>query len=322
MFLDVDLTNVEANRLDSLKQVHQEAIALLKEDPSAFWQGLQESAIQFGLKVLAALVIYIVGAWLIRRVRKLLERVFAKKGTERTLASFVCSLITILLTVVLVVITVSTLGIDTTSIAALLAAGGMAIGMALSGTVQNFAGGIMILGFKPFQSGDFIAACGYKGTVMDVSIVSTKILTVDNRVVILPNGKLSNDTIDNYSAQTLRRVDLEVNVRYGIDADACVAEIQRMLAADERILTSKDERPPVRGQGAINTNGMPIPDPFVALLRLNESNITLVVRAWVLTENYWPVYFDLQKRFYTELPKLGFGFAYPHRDITILNEKP
>jgi small conductance mechanosensitive channel len=157
---------------------------------------------------------------------------------------------------------------------------------------------------------------------MDVSIVSTKILTVDNRVVILPNGKLSNDTIDNYSAQTLRRVDLEVNVRYGVDADACVAEIQRMLAADERILTSKDERPPVRGQGAINTNGMPIPDPFVALLRLNESNITFVVRAWVLTENYWPVYFDLQKRFYTELPKLGFGFAYPHRDITILNEKP
>ena len=322
MFLDVDLTSVEASKLDSLKQVHQEAIALLKEDPSAFWQGLQETAIQFGLKVLAALAIYIIGAWLIRRVRKVMERVFQKKGTERTLASFVCSLVTILLTVVLIVITVSTLGIDTTSIAALLAAGGMAIGMALSGTVQNFAGGIMILAFKPFQAGDFIAACGYKGTVMDVSIVSTKILTVDNRVVILPNGKLSNDTVDNYSAQSLRRVDIEVNVQYGVDADACMAAIQQLLAADERILTSKDERPEVRDKGAINTKGMPIPDPFVALLRLNESNITFVVRAWVLTENYWPVYFDLEKTLYTELPKQGFSFAYPHRDVRILNEKP
>jgi len=320
LLLDVDLAATEANKLDSLKHVHQEAVELLKNDPNAFLQSLQEGAIELGIKVLAALAIYIIGAWLIRRVRSILERIFRRKGTEGTLSSFVCSLVTILLTVLLIVITISTLGIDTTSIAALLAAGGMAIGMALSGTVQNFAGGIMILVFKPFKAGDFISACGFKGVVMEVNIVSTKILTTDNRVVILPNGKLSNDTIDNYSAQSLRRVDLEVNVQYGVDADACIAAIQQILATDERIMTSKDERPTVRTEAAINTKGLPIPDPFVALLRLNDNDITFVVRAWVRSENYWDVYFSLQKTIYTELPKQGFGFAYPHCDVRILGE--
>lgn len=320
MLLQINLNTADPAKLDSLKQVHQEAIMLLKTDPNAFWQSFLDSAIQFGLKVLAALVIYLIGAWIIRRVRKVLERIFQRKKTERTLASFVCSLVTIILTVLLIVITISTLGIDTTSFAALLAAGGMAIGMALSGTVQNFAGGIMILAFKPFKAGDFIEACGYKGVVMEVNIVNTKILTTDNRVVILPNGTLSNGTIDNYSAQSLRRVDIEVSVAYGSDADKCIATIQEILAADERILTSKDERPPVRGEGAVNTKGMPIPDPFVALLRLNANDITFIVRAWVLSDNYWPVYFHLQQTFYTELPKHGFSFAFPQRDVRIISK--
>lgn len=320
MLLQINLNTADPAKLDSLKQVHQEAITLLKTDPNAFWQSFLDSAIQFGLKVLAALVIYLIGAWIIRRVRKVLERIFQRKKTERTLASFVCSLVTIILTVLLIVITISTLGIDTTSFAALLAAGGMAIGMALSGTVQNFAGGIMILAFKPFKAGDFIEACGYKGVVMEVNIVNTKILTTDNRVVILPNGTLSNGTIDNYSAQSLRRVDIEVSVAYGSDANKCIATIQEILAADERILTSKDERPPVRGEGAVNTKGMPIPDPFVALLRLNANDITFIVRAWVLSDNYWPVYFHLQQTFYTELPKHGFSFAFPQRDVRIISK--
>lgn len=320
MLLQINLNTADPAKLDSLKQVHQEAITLLKTDPNAFWQSFLDSAIQFGLKVLAALVIYLIGAWIIRRVRKVLERIFQRKKTERTLASFVCSLVTIILTVLLIVITISTLGIDTTSFAALLAAGGMAIGMALSGTVQNFAGGIMILAFKPFKAGDFIEACGYKGVVMEVNIVNTKILTTDNRVVILPNGTLSNGTIDNYSAQSLRRVDIEVSVAYGSDADKCIDTIQEILAADERILTSKDERPPVRGEGAVNTKGMPIPDPFVALLRLNANDITFIVRAWVLSDNYWPVYFHLQQTFYTELPKHGFSFAFPQRDVRIISK--
>ena len=319
MLLQINLTS-DPVKLDSLKQVHEEALTLLKTDPDAFWQSFTESAIQFGLKVLAALLIYLIGAWIIRQVRKAMERVFRKKNTERTLASFVSSLVSILLTVILVVITISTLGVDTTSIAALLAAGGRAIGMALSGTVQNFAGGIMIQVFKPFQAGDFIEACGYKGTVMDVSIVATKILTTDNRVVILPNGTLSNGTIDNYTAQSLRRVDIELNVGYGTDADLCEKAIRQIISEEERILTSKDDRPAVRGVSAVSTKGLPIPDPFVALLRLNESYITFVVRTWVLTENYWDVFFSLQKRLYTELPKHGIAFAHPQREVRILKE--
>lgn len=321
MLLQINFNTADPAKLDSLKQVRHEAITLLKTDPNAFWQSFLDSAIQFGLKVLAAIVIYLIGAWIIGRVRKVLERVFRRKKTERTLASFICSLVSILLTVLLIVITISTLGVDTTSIAALLAAGGMAIGMALSGTVQNFAGGIMIQVFKPFQAGDFIDACGYKGIVMEVNIVSTKILTTDNRVVILPNGTLSNGTIDNYTAQSVRRVDIEMNVGYGTDAEAYKAAVLKVISSDERILTSKDKRPPVRGVSAVNTNDMAIPDPFVALLRFNESTITFVVRVWVLKENYWDVFFDLQQRLYNELPKQGFLFAYPHRDVRIISEK-
>lgn len=268
MLLQINLNTADPAKLDSLKQVQAEALELLKTDPNAFWQSFTDSAIQFGLKLLAALAIYLIGAWLISRVKKMLERVFKRKQTERTLASFITSLVSISLTVLLIIVTVSTLGVNTTSLAALLAAGGMAIGMALSGTVQNFAGGIMLLAFKPFKAGDFIEACGHKGTVMEVNIVNTKILTIDNRVVILPNGTLSNGTIDNYSAQSLRRVDLEVSVSYGSDAEQCEAAIRELLATEKRILTSKDERPSTQGAVSINTKGMPIPDPFVALLRL------------------------------------------------------
>ena len=293
---------------------------MLKNDPNTFWQQVLDAITHFGLKVLMALVIYFVGAWIIRRVKKAMEKMFARKQTERTLASFISSLVSISLTVLLIVMTISILGVDTTSFAALLAAGGMAIGMALSGTVQNFAGGIMLLIFKPFKAGDFIEACGYKGTVMETTIVSTKILTTDNRVVILPNGSLSNGTIDNYSAQPLRRVDWEVSVGYGTDAEACKQALLEMLHSDERILTSADERPAVESKSGVNTKELPIPDPFVALLRLNANDITFVVRAWVRTENYWDVFFHFSQMFYTELPKRGFTFAYPHCDVTILSD--
>ncbi len=320
MFLDVDLSTIDQEKLDSLRVVQQEAVELLKTDPNAFWHSLGQSALNFGLKVLAALIIYIVGAWVIKRVKKAMERSFKRRKTEPTIASFTSSLVSITLTVLLIVITVSTLGVNTTSLAALLAAGGMAIGMALSGTVQNFAGGIMLLMFKPFKAGDYINACGYQGTVMEVNIVSTKLLTIDNRVVILPNGTLSNGTIDNFSAQPLRRIDLEVSVAFGTDVDTCVEAIQHILSEDERILTSKDMSPASTGPTAVKVPTHPVPDPFVALHHLNQNDITFIVRAWVRQEDYWDVYFMLQKRFYSELPEHGCNFAYPHCDVTILND--
>ena len=176
--------------------------------------------LHFGIKVLIALLIYFAGAWLIRRVRGIIHRIFERRKTEKSIASFVESLTSISLTVILVIITVGTLGVNTTSLAAILAAGGMAIGMALSGTVQNFAGGIMILIFKPFKSGDFIETeNGYSGTVSDVNIFSTKLTTTDNKIIIIPNSTLSNGTVNNFSLNTMRRVEWLVGVEYGSEAE-------------------------------------------------------------------------------------------------------
>jgi small conductance mechanosensitive channel len=169
--------NVVINVNDSIKAATSNLIQQVKEDPNTFMHDLLQSAIDFGLKLLAAIAIYVIGAWLIKRVKIWLGKVFAKRKTEATLSTFITSLVSITLTVLLIVITIGTLGINTTSLAALLAAGGMAIGMALSGTVSNFAGGLMILVFKPFKAGDFISAQGFSGTVKEVSIVNTKIIT-------------------------------------------------------------------------------------------------------------------------------------------------
>lgn len=293
---------VPANVADSLKQATGVIVEKIKEDPSTFLSDLGSQAIHFGLKVLAALLIYFVGAWLIRKVKNILMKMFDKRHTESTLVSFVMSFVSIGLYVLLAIITVSTLGINTTSLAALLAAGGMAVGMALSGTVQNFAGGIMILVFKPFKVGDFISAQGFLGTVSEVTMVSTKIVTLDNRVVVLPNGALSNGTIDNYSGKPLRRVDWTVSVEYGSDADKCIAAIMEILSADSRILNSS-----VPGAA----------DPFVALSSLNDHDISFTVRVWVNAADYWGVFFDGNKNFYTILQQKGFAFAYPHMDVTI-----
>ena len=302
-------------------------IEFAKEDPEGFWQIFIDKVTQFGLKVLAALVIFVVGIFLIRWVKSILKRVFDRRDTEPTIVSFVTSFVSISLTVLLVVISVSTLGVDTTSLAALLAAGGLAIGMALSGTVQNFAGGLMLLAFKPFKADDFIEAQGEMGKVVEVNITATKILTTDNRVVILPNGALSNGTIINYNGRPLRRIEWSVSVSYGVDAAACKKAILAIVNSDQRILQAdtdmtklyKDLNISAYQLSTVNYRMDAIPEPFVALKALNENDITFVVRAWVKADDYWDVFFALQERFYTELPPQGFTFAYPHVDVTMLN---
>ncbi|MBO4250282.1 MAG: mechanosensitive ion channel [Paludibacteraceae bacterium] len=313
---------VQQNMLpaDSVRQGAKQMIEYAKADPEGFWQLFADKMTQFGLKLLAALIIFVVGIWLIRWVKNILKHVFERRNTEKTIASFVSSFVSISLTVLLVVISISTLGVNTTSLAALLAAGGMAIGMALSGTVQNFAGGLMLLAFKPFKAGDFIDAQGQTGTVIEVNITATKILTPDNRVVILPNGALSNGTINNYSGRPLRRVEWLVSVEYGVDAAKCKEAILAIVNSDNRVLQEDTDMKQLYKElnisayqlSTVNYRMEAIPAPFVALKSLNESDITFVVRAWVRKDDYWDVFFALQERFYTELPPQGFGFAYPH----------
>lgn len=308
---------------DSVRQGAKQMIEFAKEDPEGFWQIFVDKVTHFGLKVLAALLIFIIGIFLIRWVKHLLKRMFDRRNTEPTIASFVTSFTSISMTVLLVVISVSTLGVDTTSLAALLAAGGLAIGMALSGTVQNFAGGLMLLAFKPFKAGDLIEAQGVTGKVVEVHITSTKILTLDNRVVILPNGALSNGVINNYNGRPLRRVEWLVSVSYGVDAAKCKQAILAILNSDERILQADTDMEKLYKElnissfqlSTVNYRMDAIPAPFVALQKLNASDITFVVRAWVRADDYWDVFFALQERFYTELPPQGFTFAYPHIEI-------
>ncbi|MBR0195542.1 MAG: mechanosensitive ion channel [Paludibacteraceae bacterium] len=315
-------------RQDSIRAGARQMVAYAKEDPHGFWELAKDSMIAFGLKVLAALAIFIVGILLLKWIRTLLNHRFTRRKTEPTIASFIISFINISVITLLVVLSVSTLGIDTTSLAALLAAGGLAIGMALSGTVQNFAGGLMLLAFKPFKAGDLIEAMGTTGKVVEVNITATKILTPDNRVVILPNGALSNGVINNFNGRPLRRIEWLVSVSYGVDAVACKAAILAILNSDARVLQADTDMPALYKElnisayqlSTVNYRMDAIPAPFVALKSLNENDITFVVRAWVRGADYWDVFFALQERFYTELPPQGFTFAYPHVDVTMLNQ--
>ena len=313
---------------DSIHEGARQMIALAKENPSDFWNIFADKMVQFGIKLLAALLIFVIGIFLIRWVKAVLKRVFDHRKTEPTIASFVSSFVSISMTVLLIVISIGTLGVNTTALAALLAAGGMAIGMALSGTVQNFSGGLMLLAFKPFKAGDFIEAQGVAGKVIEVNITATKVLTPDNRVVILPNGALSNGVINNYNGRPLRRVEWSVSVSYGVDADACKKAIMAIVNSDPRVLQEGTDMKQLYKElnisayqlSTVNYRMDAIPAPFVALKSLNENDITFVVRAWVRADDYWGVFFDLQERFYTELPPQGFTFAYPHVDVTMLNQ--
>jgi small conductance mechanosensitive channel len=287
---------------DTLNQVQAEIAAVaqkLSTTPAdELLVELINKAVSFGLKVLAALLIYTIGIWLIRKFRSMLGKIFQRKETDATIASFVQSIAGIAMTIVLIIITIGVLGIDTTSFAALLAGGGMAIGMALNGTVQNFAGGIMILIFKPFKAGDYIESQGYSGTVSEVTITSTKLVTTDNRVIIIPNGLMSNGIINNFSNQTKRRVDLTVDVEYGSSSETVKAVLMKLIEEETRVINEPAA-------------------PFIALSALKDSSVQFTIRIWVNAEDYWGVYFDMTEKIYNELPKHGIQFPFPQLDVNI-----
>ena len=293
-----------AERADSAKVTIEQFAENLAKDPSTTLQNLGQDAIEFGIKLVVAILVYMLGAWLIGRIKKSLVRVFNRKKTDKVLSSFVISITTITLTILLITAVIGTLGVNTTSFAALLAAGGMAIGMAMSGTVQNFAGGIMILAFKPFKAGDFIEAQGYSGTVTTVSITSTALTTTDNRTIIIPNGTLINGNINNFSRNPVRRVEWNIGVEYGTDAELCCSKLLELVKADPRVIDSS-----VKGAA----------DPSAVITQLGDSAVTFTVKAWVKTADYWDVLYDYNKTVYTELPKAGINFPFPQMDVHLRN---
>lgn len=305
--LQVSVTPEDTAAINHFESSAREAIEHIATTPlDELLPEFVESVIRFGIKVLIALLIYFIGAWLIRKIRGMLRRIFERRKTEKAIASFVESLTSIALTVILAIITIGTLGVNTTSLAALLAAGGMAIGMALSGTVQNFAGGIMILVFKPFKAGDFIETeNGYSGTVSDVNIFSTKLTTTDNKIIVIPNATLSNGTINNFSENTMRRVEWLVGVEYGSDAEEVKAALGSIVSSEKRVLYVESGAPA---------------DPLIAVNALQDSAVQYVVRVWVKSSDYWDVFYCLNERIYTELPQKGIGFPFPQMDVHITKQ--
>lgn len=261
-----------------------------------------DKAIHIGFKVAAAIAIYIIGLWVIRKIKGALSKILLTRNTDPALASFVKSIVSIALTIILILVTIGTLGINTTSIAALLTGGSLAIGLALNGTVQNFAGGIMILAFKPFKVGDFIETQDYTGTVSEVTITNTKLKTSDNRIIIIPNGVLSNSIVNNYSQMSMRRLEIKVNVEYNTSSELVKSLLSQIIEEDPRTMDKSEGAPA---------------DPFVGLSSLLDSSVEYTVRVWVKAEEYWPLHYALMDRIYNELPKNGVGFPYPKMDITI-----
>ena len=288
--------------VDSAKIAAKDFAEALATNPSEALHQLGVAAIQFGLKVLLAIVIYIIGIWIIRMVKRGLAKWFDARKTDKTVASFVSSFTSVALTILLIVLTISTLGVNTTSLAALLAGGGVALGMALSGTLQNFSGGLLILAFKPFKVGDFIEAQGYAGTVTEMSIVSTKLTLPDNRSVTIPHGPLANGNINNYSRNPLRRLEWKVNMAYGTDATACEAKLVEIAKSVDLILDSTTP-------GAM--------DPFATVSGLGDSSVEIMLRAWARGENYWDAFFSVNDKIYKELPEAGFHFPFPQLDIHV-----
>lgn len=291
-----------SSKVDSAKIAASGFAEALATNPAEAMRQLGVDAIHFGLKVLLAFVIYIVGAWIIKLVKRAMKKAFEARKTDKTVASFVTSFTAAALTVLLIVLSISTLGVNTTSIAALLAGGGLAIGMALSGTLQNFSGGLLILAFKPFKVGDFIEAQGYAGTVAEMSIVSTRINLPDNRSVTIPHGTLANGNINNYSRNPVRRLEWKVALEYGTDADACKEKLLEIIRAESRILDGS-----VPGAA----------DPMAAVFSLDESSVTFVLRGWVRNADYWDAYFAVNDAIYKQLPAAGFRFPFRQLDIHV-----
>lgn len=256
---------------------------------------LTELAITYGTKLLAAVATLLIGLWIVGMIVKFAKAAFHRSNVDPSLQSFLSSMISILLKVLVYITALGVLGIEMTSFIAILGAAGLAVGLALSGTLQNFAGGVMILLFKPFKVGDVIEAQGFTGSVKEIQIFVSILTTPDNKTIIIPNGPLSTGSLVNYSAQATRRVDWTFGIAYGDDVDKAFQVLDRLIAADERIL--KD------------------PEPFRAVVALADSSVNIVVRCWVNSPDYWGVYFKMNEQVYKTFGKEGLSIPFPQMDV-------
>lgn len=255
---------------------------------------------QFGKNVIVAIIVYFVGRFVIKYAIKALRAVTQKRKVEASLTSFLNSLISISLNLLLAIIIIGILGIDTSSFLAVFASAGIAVGMALSGTLQNFAGGVLILMLKPYKVGDFIEAQGFAGTVREIQIFNTVLTTPDNQTIIIPNGPLATGSLKNSTAAPTRRVDIDVEVAYGTDPDEVRAVLNRIIEADGRIMKEPADKAPI-----------------IPMTTMSTSSIIFQMRLWAAAKDYWAVKFDTTEKVYKELTESGIEIPFPQMDVHI-----
>ena len=284
---------------DSTVQTVVETVEMLRETPVSEWlpQLVRQYLVPFGIKLVVAIIVLIIGRWLIKIAKKWMANGLMSRKGDPTLHKFLSNLISFILNFILIIFIVSILGVNTSSLVALLASAGLAIGMALSGTLQNFAGGVVIMLFRPFKVDDFISAQGQEGVVKEIQIFNTIILTTDNKVIHIPNGILSTGVMTVFTKEETRRVDWTFSISYGDDYDKAKALLLRLCKEDQRILKT--------------------PEPFVAIGDLNNSSVDLKMRVWVKSADYWPVFFSMNEKVYKALPKEGLNFPFPQVDVHV-----
>ncbi len=261
---------------------------------------LIDLSITAGKHILMAVVIFVVGRFIVTLLNRLLARMLERRKVDPTIQTFLKSLVNILLMLLLVVSVIGALGVNTTSFAALLASAGVAIGMALSGQLQNLAGGLIVLLFRPYKVGDWIEAQGVQGKVTAIQIFHTILTMVDNKVVYVPNGVMSSGVVVNYNRNDTRRVEWVVGIDYGEDTVRAEAVVREVIAADKRILAD--------------------PAPYVAVQALDASSVNLVARVWVKTKDYWDVNYDTNRRIYDAFNRAGINFPFPQQTIHVVKE--
>lgn len=255
----------------------------------------QELALRYGIKIILALAIFILGRWLTKKISALVQHVLEKNNTDPVIQHFVGSLVSWILLIFVVIAALGQLGIQTASFVAIVGAAGLAIGLALQGSLANFAAGVLILIFRPFKVGDFIEVAGVTGVVQRIHIFTTELHSPDNKKIIVPNGGVISGNITNYSANQTRRVDLQFGIGYGDDIDDAKAVLTSVIAAESKVLSD--------------------PAPSIAVVELADSSVNLVCRPWVKTADYWDVYFNITEAVKKALDAKGISIPYPQRDV-------
>ena len=359
-----EATNVVTSRVDSLaQQLHPDSIAAMTPgklvdhfkylDLGSLMTSLSSQLISLALRILAAIVIFYIGKFIINKIYRLARAIMVRKGFERSLTSFLLSFIKITLLFLLIITVIGVLGIETSSFIAIFASAGVAIGMALSGTLQNFAGGVLILLMKPYKVGDYIEFGDLKGTVKEIQIFNTVINTYNNDRIVIPNGGLATSSLKNFTAEPYHRVEWRVGISYGDDVDVARKVALDILAADPRIVhTDADVKETEEPQ---ETEEQPEPEekepwwkrlfhwhrrraeelreehearlaalipkpnymPSVNIESLDDSQVTLIVRAWTEIPNYWSVLYDVNEQIYKQFPKHGIRFPFPQMDVHV-----